>query len=224
MNEQEAGAGFDLSIPLPEDVEDLRPWFISIHDLTGPISWSKFWGNDKPVEIDFGCGRGLFLFNASDQNPDTNYLGLELDFKEGRRSAKRLWKKKSDNGRVIGGDGTLVLRNYIQPHSVHAVHVYFPDPWWRRKHRRRRIFTDEFVSLCSKILIPGGALHSWTDVPDYFEIIEALMDHHQDFENQPEPAERTPQHDMDYQTSFERKKRKEGFPIFRGKWLRKPLP
>ena len=63
-------------------------------------------------------------------------------------------------------------------------------------------------------------LHSWTDVRDYFDIIQALMDHHDDFETQPAPDERPSEHDMDYQTSFERKKRKGGFPIFRGLWKR----
>ena len=114
-----------------------------------------------------------------------------------------------------------MLRKHIQPATVDAVHVYFPDPWWRKKHRRRRIFTDAFVDLCSRVLKPGGHLHSWTDVPDYFDIIQALMDHHDDFETLPPPRERPPEHDMDYQTSFERKKRKEGFPIFRGLWQKK---
>ena len=206
--------------PLPEGVQDLRPWFIAVYDLPERIDWSAFWGNDNPIELDVGCGRGLFLHNASVQNPDTNYLGLELDFKEGRRAAKRAWKRQASNARVIGGDATVSLRKHIEPHSVDAVHVYFPDPWWRKKHRRRRIFTDEFVGLCSRVLKPGGMLHSWTDVPDYFEVIQALMDHHDDFETQPAPAERSPEHDMDYQTSFERKKRKEGFPISSGLWKR----
>ncbi len=204
--------------PLPDGVTDLRPWFIAVHDLPDEIQWSEFWGNDQPVELDVGCGRGLFLFNASLNNPQTNYLGLELDFKEGRRSAKRLKKRKATNARVAGGDAAIALRKHIPPATVDAVHVYFPDPWWRKKHRRRRIFTDTFVDLCSRVLKPGGHLHSWTDVPDYFEIIQALMEHHEDFESLPPPDERPPEHDMDYQTSFERKKRKEGFPIYRGLW------
>lgn len=213
--------GISFDQPLPDGVTDLRPWFIAIHDLPDEIPWSEFWGNDQPVELDVGCGRGLFLFNASLNNPQTNYLGLELDFKEGRRSAKRLKKREAANARVAGGDAAIVLRKHIQPATVDAVHVYFPDPWWRKKHRRRRIFTDAFVDLCSRVLKPGGHLHSWTDVPDYFDIIQALMDHHDDFETLPPPRERPPEHDMDYQTSFERKKRKEGFPIFRGLWQKK---
>jgi len=207
--------------PLPEGVVDLRPWFLAIHDLPRTIEWKTFWANDHPVELDVGCGRGLFLFNASLNNPQTNYLGLELDFREGRRAARRLVKREASNARIIGGDASTVLKSHISPGTVDAVHVYFPDPWWRKKHRRRRIFTDAFADLCARVLKPGGHLHSWTDVPEYFEIIQALMDHHSDFETLSPPAERMPEHDMDYQTSFERKKRKEGFPISRGLWRRR---
>lgn len=207
-----------LESPLPDGVPDLRPWFIALSSVQCVIDWSEFWGNDKPVELDIGCGRGLFLWNASQANPDINYMGIEVDFKEGRRSSKRLMKAESGNARVLGGDAIMALKKHIPPHSVQAAHVYFPDPWWRKKHRRRRIFTDELVDLCSRVLVPGGHLHSWTDVGDYFEVISALMEHHADFETLPPPPEHSPEHDMDYQTSFERKKRKNGETIYRGLW------
>lgn len=203
--------------------QDLRPWFTSIHDLPGAIHWSEFWGNSQPVELDVGCGRGLFVHTASEARPDSNFLGIELDFKEGRRAGTRLWRRRAANARIIGGDATIILKCQIEPHSVDAVHVYFPDPWWKRRHYKRRLFTDEFADLCATILKPGGYLHSWTDVGEYFEVISALMNHHADYEALETPQEHTPEHDMDYRTSFERKKRKLGLPIYRGLWRRKLL-
>lgn len=200
---------------------DIRPWFTSINDLPGTIRWSEFWGNSHPVELDVGCGRGLFVDTASQARPDTNFLGLELDLKEARRAGARLWRRKAPNGRIISGDATMILKCQIEPQSVDAVHVYFPDPWWKHRHRKRRIFTDEFADLCATLLKPGGFLHSWTDVKDYFEVIEALMNHHSEYEAQATPEEKSPEHDMDYRTSFERKKRKLGMPIYRGLWRRK---
>jgi tRNA (guanine-N7-)-methyltransferase len=199
---------------------DLRPWFLTLDDLDGPLDWRAFFGNDQPVEIDVGCGRGLFLVTASAAHPEVNYLGIEIDYREGRRGARRLWKRKARNARVLGGDVRRALERFVPPGSVSAVHVYFPDPWWKQKHRRRRVFTDEFVDRCARVLRPGGLLHSWTDVAEYFGVISALMDHHAEFQPLPPPDERDPRHDMDYQTSFERKKRQAGEPIHRGRWQR----
>ena len=199
---------------------DLSPWFVTLHDLDGPLCWREFFGNDQPVEIDVGCGRGLFLVNSAQANPGITYLGIELDYREGRRGARRLKKRELSNARVLGGDARSAFVNHIPPASVSAIHVYFPDPWWKRKHRCRRVFTDEFADLAARALIPGGLLHSWTDVEEYFGVISGLMDHHELFETLPPPPEREPDHDMDFQTSFERKKRKAGCPIYRGRWKR----
>jgi tRNA (guanine-N7-)-methyltransferase len=200
---------------------DLRPYFLTFHDLGGSIDWKALFGNEHPVALDVGCGRGLFLLSAAEANPGINYLGIELDYKEGRRAARRLHKRSLPNARVLGGDARIALSQLVPRESVSAVHVYFPDPWWKRKHKRRRLFTDEFVDLAAAVLKSGAALHSWTDVEDYFQVIRALMDNHARFEALPPPAERQPEHDLDYQTSFERKKRQLGARIFRGRWRKR---
>ena len=209
----------------PEPPRDLYPWFRTQQDVDrehdGRLDWPVLFGNDHPVELDIGSGRGLFLFNASTSHPETNYLGIEIDYKEGRRAAKRLQKRSLRNARVLGGDVKVALRRMIPPGSVSAVHVYFPDPWWKQRHRKRRVFNEEFVNLCAMILQPGGLLHSWTDVEEYFGVIGELMQGHDAFETLPPPDERLPEHDMDYQTSYERKGRKAGSTIHRGLWRRR---
>jgi tRNA (guanine-N7-)-methyltransferase len=200
---------------------DLKPWFIALEDLAAPIDFAEFFGNDLPVEVDVGSGRGMFLVNAGAAHPATNFLGIELDFKEGRRAARRLKKRQMPNVRVIGGDVHVLLARYLQPASVSAVHVYFPDPWWKQRHKKRRVFTDQFVSQVATVLAPGGLVHVWTDVEEYFCVMSALMDHDQRFERLPPPAEHVPQHDLDFQTSFERRKRQAGETIYRGCWQRR---
>jgi tRNA (guanine-N7-)-methyltransferase len=202
-------------------IKPMKPWFRTLDDVEPSLSWTEFFGNDQPVELDIGCGRGLFLFNAAVTHPETNYLGIEVDYREGRRSATRLMKRQLANGRVIGGDCRVLLSDRIQPHSVEAAHVYFPDPWWKKRHHKRRLFTPEFADLLGRVIRHGGFLHSWTDVAEYFEIIRDLMDHHPLFQALAPPEERTAEHDLDYQTSFERKKRKLGSTIYRGLWQRR---
>ncbi|QDT39286.1 tRNA (guanosine(46)-N7)-methyltransferase TrmB [Stratiformator vulcanicus] len=198
--------------------EVLRPWFVTLEDVEPQLDWATYFEREQPVELDIGCGRGLFLVNASDAEPETNFLGMEVDFKEARRTAKRLKKRRQPNARVIGGDAKYVMKRLIDPHSVSAAHVYFPDPWWKQKQRHRRLFDDVFVDLLDRVVKPGGLVHSWTDVPEYFEVISGLMNHDDRFEQLPPPDERPPEHELDYQTSFERKAREKGVPIHRGLW------
>lgn len=204
-------------------IKPLKPYFQIIEDLPEFVNWSEFFGNDNPVELDIGCGRGLYIFNAAMNNPDVNYVGLEIDYREGRRTAKKFQKREMPNARVIGGDCNVFLSKMIEKNSVDAAHVYFPDPWWKKRHHKRRLFTTEFCDLLASIVKPDGHVHSWSDVIEYFEIIQELMDGHSSFKIQEAPTERDPAHDMDYQTSFERKKRKLGLPIYRGLWQRKAL-
>lgn len=201
-------------------IKPLKPWFQTVDDIGDSMQWSEFFGNDNPVELDIGCGRGLFLFNAAVDHPDINYLGLEIDYREGRRAARRLLKRNLPNARVIGGDCRIVLTQLIARHSVQAAHVYFPDPWWKKRHHKRRLFTPEFTSILADVVQPHGHVHSWTDVAEYFDIICDLMNRNSSFEAAAPADEREPENDMDYQTSFERKKRKLGLPINRGLWKR----
>ena len=206
---------------MPRPVTDLRPYFIALDEVEGTLEWSEVFGNQNPIEIDIGCGRGKFLFDSSIERPETNWLGLELDFSEGRRGAKRLAKRQLPNARIIGGDAHQFLSKHVMPDSVDAAHVYFPDPWWKRKHAKRRLFTDAFADLLSQVVKHGGYVHSWTDVGDYFDVISALMNHHVEFisvEPLPEPAGA---HQEDYLTGFHRRGRLRGATIHRGRWRRR---
>lgn len=206
-------------------IPDLRPWFLTLDDLPPPpLDWKSLFENDRPVELEVGSGRGLFLVTAGAAHPQTNFLGLEYDFKEGRRAARRLQKRAFPNVRIIGADARIVIPRYIPDASIAALHVYFPDPWWKRRHHKRRIWNEEFVAQAARMIQPEGLLHAWTDVEEYFEAIVELVDGVPAFERLPAPAEKSAEHDMDYRTSFERKKRKAGFPIYRALWKRRLRP
>lgn len=199
--------------------EDLRPWFQTLADLPAPpLRWPEFFGNDNPVELEVGSGRGLFLVTAGQRQPERNFLGIECDFKEARRAAERIRKRALPNVRLLGADARLVMAEYVTTGSLSAVHVYFPDPWWKRRHHKRRLFTRPFLDQIARVLEPGGLLHAWTDVAEYFEMMGELLGKHRSFERLPDPPEATPDNDLDYRTSFERKKRKAGLKINRGLW------
>lgn len=204
-----------------EPPRDLWPYFRTLADVPDVFAWSEFFPVERPIELDIGCGRGMFLFNATVEHPETNFLGIEIDYTEGRRSAKRLQKRAFDNARVLGGDAKEFLRTRVAPHSVTKAHVYFPDPWWKRKHRKRRLYNEEFVELLAKVVIHAGEVHSWTDVEEYYGVISALMNHHPDFESLPAPTPKAAEHDLDYLTSFHRRRTQAGAETYCGCWRRR---
>ncbi len=225
LNDEAAGT---LACPAPGPIAaqlpDLRPYFLTLRDIPpAPLNLAELFGNDQPVEVEVGTGRGLFLVNAGSMLPGTNFVGVENDFKEARRGARRLQKRALGNVRVLGADARIVLSKYLGDAAAAAFHVYFPDPWWKRRHQKRRIFNPEFLVQVARILKPGGLLHAWTDVEEYFRVITDLVVDNPAFVALPPPEERPAQHDMDYLTSFERKKRKLGLPIFRARWQRRNL-
>lgn len=206
---------------MPQSAIDLRPYFIALDEVQGIVDWTEVFGNSNPVELDIGCGRGKFLFDSVTGHPEKNWMGLELDFTEGRHGAKRLAKRSVPNGRIVGGDAKQFLSNHVQPHSVAACHVYFPDPWWKRKHARRRLFTDEFANLLARVTMHGGFVHSWSDVGEYFEVISSLMNHHPEFVAMEPPPEPEGKDENDFLTGYHRRGRRMGSDIHRGLWQRR---
>ncbi len=168
-----------------------------------------------PVEVDVGCGKGTFLLQASLEHPQRNYLGIEKQYKFAAYSASRVAKRHLPNARVVHGDALWVFREVFTPGSLAAVHVYFPDPWWKKRHRKRRVMVQPFLEDVQRTLQPGGELHFWTDVEDYFQETVALIAQVTDLEGPFEVPQRPAQHDLDYRTNYERKARLQGRPVFR---------
>jgi tRNA (guanine-N7-)-methyltransferase len=191
---------------------------VEFESLTPPVSWAEVFGNDHPVELEVGSGKGLFLANAAKAHPGRNFFGIEMARKYARRAAERVAKQELANVRVLPGDARHFLARFVPPMSLEAVHVYFPDPWWKTRHRKRRVFAEPLVVDVERILRPGGNLHVVTDVEEYYGVIRALMATHPRFLIQPEHLPTAPEHDHDYLTNFERKYRIEGRPIYRASY------
>ena len=184
------------------------------------IDWHALFGNDRPVEIEVGFGKGLFLLSTSARYPETNYFGIEIVRKYMYFTATRLALRKVPNVKVVCGDAKAMFARQVAPGSVAAVHVYFPDPWWKKRHNKRRLFTPEFAADCGKVLQTGGKLHLVTDVADYFAMERETMAALPAFAECEPPAESKVEHDFDFLTNFERKFRKEGRPIYRASYAR----
>jgi tRNA (guanine-N7-)-methyltransferase len=206
------------TVRLPLD--QLRPWLMDLPAEPAPLRLAELFGNDQPVEMEVGFGKGLFLLTASAARPQTNFLGVEIERKYVLYTATRLAKRARGNVRVICADVRTFMPAFLPDAALRAVHVFFPDPWWKNRHRKRRLFTEAFARQCGRVLQPGGQLHVVSDVSEYFEIITQLVAALPEFEPLPPPEVKNPEHDLDYLTNFDRKYRKEGRPICRAQFLR----
>jgi tRNA (guanine-N7-)-methyltransferase len=210
-------APYLLNIPLPgrcrepSDTAEVQP---SSPDLP-PLDWRDIFGNDRPVELEVGFGKGLFVLTAAQAHPDINFAGVEIVRKYQLFTATRLAKRGLRNVRVACADVLQFLPRCVAAESLQVVHVYFPDPWWKKRHHKRRIFTSEFVAECVRVLRPGGQLSAATDVEEYAQVMAGVLAAQPALRPLPPPSEQAPSHDLDYLTNFERKFRKQGKPIFR---------
>ncbi len=192
-----------------------------VEDLTQPFDPQSLFDEPRDLEIEVGSGKGHFVLTHSEKRPDRNYLGNEIARKYARFAAYRLAKNDRNNARILSGDGLRLFREFLPDQCAVGVHVYFPDPWWKERHRRRRVIQPGFVADMQRVLKPGGIFHFWTDVEQYFEeCVEALSGETgltaPVMVDEPESV-----HDMDYRTHFERRMRKNGHDVFRAQFIRK---
>ncbi len=184
-----------------------------------PIDWTALFGNDHPVEIEVGMGKGQFLVMAALQRPEVNFFGIEVVRKYQLYAATRCAIRRLRNVRTVCADARWVLHFFVPTASVQAVHVYFPDPWWKARHKKRRLFTAEFVQDVARVLRPGGELHLATDVEEYFALMCETVQATGAFETvQCGQDTTTP---PEWQTNFEKKARARGSPIWRAVFRRR---
>ena len=127
------------------------------------------------VEVEVGCGKGSFLLAAAQRNPDRRFVGVEAGPAYASYCADRIARAGVDNAVLIADDARLFLRDSVPAASIARLHVYHPDPWPKRRHRKRRLFAAEFPELVVRVLRPGGQLLVSTDNTRYFgEILVAL--------------------------------------------------
>lgn len=195
------------------------------HSPPTPIDWAALFGNANPVEVEVGTGKGLFLLNAATARPDVNFFGVEVVRKYQLYAATRYAIRKLPNVKTACADAKVVLRDFVPPGSVAAVHVYFPDPWWKKRHRKRRVFTPEFAADAARALTVGGRLLIASDVEEYFGVMAAILRVMPAFVERPGQADRAaPRSDAGFATNFERKALESGGSVWRAVYERTAEP
>jgi tRNA (guanine-N7-)-methyltransferase len=192
--------------------------------LSPSIDWRQLFGNGNPVEIEVGMGKGLFLLNSALARPGTNFFGIEIVRKYQLYATTRFAIRRLANVRTVCADARWVLRRFVPPASIEAVHVYFPDPWWKARHKKRRVFTPGFAADAARVLREGGRLFVASDVEEYFGVMSGILRAMAAFREARSEMSAGKPEAAEFQTNFERKARQKGMPIWRAEFERTAGP
>jgi tRNA (guanine-N7-)-methyltransferase len=206
------------ALPKIDPALDLSLALRTFDELPKPFDVESLFGRAAPVELEIGSGKGLFLATAAAAHPERNFFGTEVVAKYARFAAARCAKRDLANVRVMSGDALRLLGELIPDASLAAVHVYFPDPWWKKRHHKRRVFRPSFVKDVERTLIVGGSLHFWTDVEEYYRNALEVLAAETTLAGPLPVDERSAEHDLDYRTHFERRTRLSGLPVYRSEF------
>jgi tRNA (guanine-N7-)-methyltransferase len=179
----------------------------------------RAWFDDaaRPFEIEIGSGKGTFLVQQAEIQPDVNFLGIEWAKEFWAYAADRVRRRGLRHVRVLNADATEFLRWRVPSGIVRVLHLYFSDPWPKTKHHKRRVLQDRFLEDAGRVLVEGGELRIVTDHDGYWSWME---EHFGRWASATGPFERLPFHRPESAgsgevvgTNFERKYAREGRPF-----------
>ncbi len=171
-------------------------------------------GRQAPRILEIGFGMGDALADMAHADPDTDYIGIEVHRPGVGRLFDRLDSEATSNVRVFCHDAVEILKQQIPDASLDRVLLFFPDPWHKKKHNKRRIIRPEFIQMIRTKLKPGGVFHMATDWQDYAEWMLAAMSDAEGFENQAGCGKYSQKPDYRPETKFERR----GLRLGHGIW------
>lgn len=185
------------------------PLIYRLPSILEPLDLNRVFADERPLELELGSGDGSFLVEYARRHPERNFLGIERLLGRLRKAERRARRAGLTNVRLISIEASYFLRYLLPPRAVTAVHVYFPDPWPKRRHQKHRLVNATFVECLGRAMPAGGAVHFRTDNRDYLDQITSLFGASPGFERMTPPEEL-----LAVATDFEREFHAKGVPTF----------
>jgi len=215
---------FRRELRASQDLTKYWHLFLLKNDLGKPMPWPEnkvesqvldltdFFGKPGPIEVEIGCGKGGFLVDYTTLHPDLPFLAIENEASIAYHAASRIARRDHlPHARLVLGDAFYFLRDFLPQSCVQTFHMYFPDPWPKKRHHKFRLLKPAFLEVVRRAALPGALFHWGTDHAEYHEEASAFFAATpwlQMVDPDAPPTE-------GIQTNFEKKYRAQGKPIYR---------
>jgi tRNA (guanine-N7-)-methyltransferase len=163
------------------------------------LDWGAVFKQPQPIEIELGSGDGSFLANYAKLHPERNFFGVERLLGRLRKLNKKALRAGLENMALLRLEASYVIEFLVPTESIDALHIYFPDPWPKRKHRKNRLINERFTEITARALKGGGVIYLRTDDLDYFQQMTRVFNANTHFD-----AVETPGELAEVVTDFER--------------------
>jgi len=186
---------------------------LQLASIVEPLKLATVFPCLQPLEVELGCGDASFLVEYARRNPGKNFIGVERLLGRLQKLDRKGRRAGLQNLRGVRIESAYFLRYLLPPRSAQALHIYFPDPWPKKKHRRHRLINEAFPALARLSLAAGGQVFLRTDDADYFQQMNEVFDAATEFEKVSTPAELA-----EIVTDFERDFNAQGITTLRAAW------
>ena len=141
---------------------------VKLESILMRLNLTEIFPAAQPLEIELGCGDASFLVEYARRHPDRNFIGIERLLGRLRKLDRKGRRAALTNLRGVQIESSYFLKYLLPPRSASALHIYFPDPWPKKRHRKNRLINESFPQLAGAALAPGGVVYLRTDDEDYF--------------------------------------------------------
>jgi tRNA (guanine-N7-)-methyltransferase len=183
---------------------------VELNSIVERLSLSELFFKPQPLDVELGCGDASFLAEYARHHPKQNFIGVERLLGRIQKLDRKGRRAGLTNLRGVRIESAYFLQYLLPPHAASALHIYFPDPWPKKKHRRHRLINENFPALARAALAPGGVVYLRTDDTDYFQQMIEVFAASKEFLKVETPAELA-----EVLTDFERDFNAQGIPTLR---------
>jgi tRNA (guanine-N7-)-methyltransferase len=167
--------GFQGIGTMRRELKEYTDFVLTAEDLGDQIDFARIFGRTGPVHIEIGSGKGAFLVAQAKLQPEVDFLGIEWARRFYRYAVDRIGRWGLRNVRILRTDAATFLRTLVPAGSVDCFHIYFPDPWPKKRHHKRRFLQSSNLEVLIRCLKPGGEIRIATDHADYFDQIRQVI-------------------------------------------------